>query len=60
MASQGERPNRSFSQRINPMAKTKLIGRSAITGRFKPVAAARRQKDTSVVERVKVTKKKGR
>lgn len=42
------------------MAKTKLIGRSAITGRFKPVAAARRQSATSVVERVKVTKKKGR
>lgn len=29
-----------------------LQGRSAITGRFKPVTDARRQPDTSVVERV--------
>lgn len=29
-----------------------LLGRSAITGRFKPVAEARRQPATSVVERV--------
>jgi len=42
------------------MAKTRLIGRSAITGRFKSVPAARRQKNTSVVERIKVTKKRGR
>jgi len=31
---------------------THLIGRSAVTGRFKPVEVARRQKDTSVVERL--------
>jgi len=42
------------------MAKTRVIGRSAITGRFKPVAAAKRQKNTSIVERIKVTKKKAR
>lgn len=42
------------------MAKTRTIGRSAITGRFKSVAAAKRQKNTSVVERIKVAKKTGR
>ena len=55
----GERPIRSAKSKEHPMAKSRLIGRSAITGRFKPVAAARQQKNTSVVERVKVTKKKG-
>jgi hypothetical protein len=39
------------------MAKTRFIGRSAITGRFKPVTAA---SSTFVVERVKVSKKKAR
>jgi len=42
------------------MPKTRLIGRSAITGRFKTVAAARRQKNTSIVQRIRVTKKRGR
>jgi len=40
------------------MAKTYTfkIGRSAITGRFKPVAAAKQQSRTSVVETMKVKK----
>jgi hypothetical protein len=42
------------------MTKTRLIGRSAISGRFKSVKAARTQKNTSIVQRIKVTKKKGR
>ncbi len=32
------------------------IGRSAVTGKFKPVAAAKQQSKTSVVETIKVTK----
>jgi hypothetical protein len=40
------------------MAKTRKIGRSAISGRFKSVKAAQQQKDTSVVETVKVKKPK--
>ena len=32
--------------------ETRLAGRSAITGRFKSVEAARKQPDTSVVERL--------
>lgn len=32
--------------------ETRLEGRSAITGRFKPVAEARKHPNTSVVERV--------
>lgn len=39
------------------MATTRTIGRSAITGRFKTVAAARRAKATSIVQRIKVSKK---
>jgi len=38
----------------------RIIGRSAITGRFKPVKAAQQQKNTSVVERIKVAPKKGK
>ena len=34
-------------------SKARLAGRSATTGRFMPVAQARRQKSTSVVERIK-------
>jgi hypothetical protein len=34
------------------------IGRSAITGRFKPVKAAQQQKKTSVVETIKTKKDK--
>lgn len=33
-------------------SKSTLKGRSAITGRFKPVEQARRESSTSVVERV--------
>lgn len=33
------------------------IGRSAITGRFKPVKVAQQQKATSVVETIKTSKK---
>jgi hypothetical protein len=32
------------------------VGRSAITGKFKTVAAAKQQKNTSVVETIKVKK----
>lgn len=39
------------------MTKTRKIGRSAITGRFKPVKKAQQEKDTSVVETIKVKKK---
>jgi hypothetical protein len=40
------------------MSKTHTfkIGRSAITGQFKPVSAAKQQKATSVVETIKVKK----
>lgn len=31
---------------------TRLAGRSAITGRFKPVEQAKRERETSVVERL--------
>lgn len=34
------------------------IGRSAITGRFKPVKVAQQQKNTSVVETIKTDPKK--
>lgn len=34
-------------------AKTRLIGKSAITGKFMSVARARSQKKTAVVERIK-------
>jgi hypothetical protein len=40
------------------MAKFK-IGRSAITGRFKTVKTAQRQRRTSVVEIIKTGKKRG-
>jgi hypothetical protein len=36
------------------------IGRSAITGRFEPVEIAKIQKDTSVVETIKIGPKKGK
>jgi hypothetical protein len=39
------------------MAKFK-IGRDAITGRFKPVKTARREKDTSTVETIETDPKK--
>ena len=35
------------------MATTMKIGRSAITGRFKPVKQAQQKKATSVVETIK-------
>ena len=35
------------------MAKTRKIGRSAITGRFTPVSVARRKRRTHVVETVR-------
>ncbi len=38
---------------MSKKSKTRLAGRSAITGRFIPVARARRQKRTAVVERIK-------
>jgi len=37
---------------------TSKIGRSAITGKFMPVAKAKRQSRTSVVETIKKPKKK--
>ncbi len=39
---------------------TRKIGRDARTGRFIPVKTAQKRKATSVVETVKVKKKKGR
>ena len=38
--------------------KTFKVGRSAITGKFMPVKKARKQSRTSVVETMKITKKK--
>jgi hypothetical protein len=40
------------------MAKTRKIGRSAITGKFMKVKKAQKQKRTSVVETIKNSKKK--
>jgi len=40
--------------------KTTLRGRSARTGKFIPVAVARRRKATSVVERIPVSNAKGK
>jgi len=40
-------------KKMGKKAKTRLIGRSAITGRFMSVKRARSQKRTSVVERIK-------
>ena len=40
------------SQMASKETKSSLIGRSAISGKFKSVADARRQPDTSVVERL--------
>lgn len=40
--------------------KTTLRGRDARTGEFIPVAVARRRKATAVVERVPVTRAKGK
>ena len=37
---------------------TRSIGRDAKTGKFIPVAVARRRKSTAVVETIKVPKKK--
>lgn len=42
------------------MAKTRKIGRSAITGQFIPVKQARKQSRTSVVETIKIPKKKSK
>jgi hypothetical protein len=39
-------------------ASTQLIGRSAINGRFLPVKTAQAHPRTTVVERIKTTKKK--
>jgi hypothetical protein len=36
------------------------IGRSAVTGRYMPVSKAQQQKNTSVVETVKTSTKKGK
>ena len=38
---------------MSKKSTTFKIGRSAITGRFKPVAAAKQQSKTSVVETIK-------
>ena len=38
---------------MSKKGKSKLIGRSAITGRFMSVARARSQKRTAVVEKIK-------
>jgi hypothetical protein len=38
--------------------RTFKVGRSAVTGRFKPVKAAQQQKNTSVVETIKVPTQK--
>jgi len=40
------------------MASTRKIGRDAGTGRFKPVSEARKDRDGSVVETIKVKKRK--
>lgn len=38
---------------MSKKGKTRLIGRSAITGRFMSVARAKNRKRTAVVERIK-------
>lgn len=40
------------------MATTRKIGRDAETGRFKPVEEARNDREGSVVETIKVPKRK--
>jgi hypothetical protein len=50
--------NFKFFKRSNTMAKTRKIGRSAISGRFMTVKKARKQSRTAVVETIKVDKKK--
>lgn len=42
------------------MTKTRKIGRDAGTGKFIPVKVAKSRPKTTVVETIKVTKKKGR
>lgn len=42
------------------MPKTRKIGRDARTGKFIPVKVAQKRKATSVVETIKVTKRRGR
>ena len=37
---------------------TKKIGRDAKTGKFIPIAEARRRKSTAIVETIKIVKKK--
>ncbi|WP_275125745.1 hypothetical protein [Vibrio fluvialis] len=44
------------------MAKkgTRKVGRDAITGKFIPVAEARKRPDTTVIETIKIGKKKNK